>query len=86
MRFSFASDALTLNVANPDRGDATEEMEVSFSAEPLTIGFNGQYVNDLMAAFGADEVTMSMADSGSPALVTCASRPGYRCVIMPMRV
>jgi len=86
VRFSFASDALTLNVANPDRGDATEEMEVNFSSEPLTIGFNGQYVTDLMSAFGTDEVTMSMADSGSPALITAASKPGYRCVIMPMRV
>lgn len=86
VRFLFASDSLTLNVANPDRGDATEEMEVSFSGEPLTIGFNGQYVADLMAAFGTDEITMSMEDSGSPALVLSESRPGYRCVIMPMRV
>ncbi|MCL8385816.1 DNA polymerase III subunit beta [Xanthobacter aminoxidans] len=96
VRFSFAppeqadgatKGALTLTVQNPDMGNATDELEAAYDAEPLDIGFNASYVADILAAVPGAKVTMAMADPGSPCLITPeAEGTGSLFVLMPMRV
>lgn len=80
-----ASDALSLDVHNPEGATATDSIEVVYGAEPIQIGFNGSYISDVMRAFDAGQVTVALLDSGSPALLT-GSNEGLTIVLMPMRV
>ncbi len=87
VRFSFSGDGLTLIVQNPDMGNATDELEAVYDAEPLDIGFNASYVAEILAAVPGARVTMAMADPGSPCLITPeAAGTGSLFVLMPMRV
>lgn len=87
VKFSFSGDGLTLTVQNPDMGNATDELEAAYDAEPLDIGFNGNYVAEILAAVPGARVQMAMADAGAPCLITAeADGAGYLFVLMPMRV
>lgn len=77
---------LKLLVNNPDSGSA--EAEVSFSGEienQLEIGFNGQYMINLLTTAGKGDVELQLEDSGSPILAKSA-RTSWLSVLMPMRV
>ncbi|WP_296585661.1 DNA polymerase III subunit beta [Xanthobacter sp.] len=82
-----ARGALTLTVQNPDMGNATDELEAAYDAEPLDIGFNASYVAEILAAVPGARVQMAMADAGAPCLITSeADGAGSLFVLMPMRV
>ncbi len=89
VKFSFGEPApqtLTLTVANPDSGDATDTLDIAYEGEPLQIGFNGRYVLDIISALQAKRVRFTLTDAGSPALITPEGREDGRAVLMPMRV
>lgn len=85
-KFAISDNRIALTVANPDGGNATEDVDVSYAGEPIEIGFNSQYVADVLSLFPAGTVNIALADSGSPALLTSAGSPGVRAVVMPMRI
>ena len=64
-------------------GDASQELEAEYSGDPMSVGVNGQYLVDTLAAFGGDEVEMAFADPGSPILFGGGE---LTAVCMPMRV
>lgn len=85
-RFAFAGGTLTLTVANPDAGDAEDSLAYEGEAERVT-GFNATYVADSLACLGAETVSITQADAGSPALLTPVPPvEGALSVVMPMRV
>ncbi|MDH4099071.1 MAG: DNA polymerase III subunit beta [Nitrospirota bacterium] len=86
VRMDIAPEKITLVVNNPELGEATEEMAVSYSAEPLSIAFNARYVLDALQAVDGDEVTISLADQVSPSIITAAGDTDCLAVIMPLRI
>lgn len=85
VKMTIAPGSIGLHVSNPDSGSANDEIEAEYSGEPLDIGFNAQYVRDVFGTLPAGPVSLALADSGSPALVTGGGE-GLTLVIMPMRV
>lgn len=86
VKLAFADGAATLTVNNPDSGSATEEVAVSYDSDPLEIGFNSQYLTELVGIFPAGDIRLALADSGSPSLFTSEKAPELLAVLMPMRV
>ncbi|WP_296584270.1 DNA polymerase III subunit beta [Xanthobacter sp.] len=86
VRFHLEAGKLTLSVNNPETGEASDELEAEYGAAPLTIGFNGRYVLDMLGAQQGKAVAMAFADPGSPCLITPEGASGSLFVIMPMRV
>lgn len=86
MKFSFAEEALTLSVRNPDSGDAEDELTFTGDAD-IQIGFNGKYVAEALSQLHGDIVSLAMSDSGSPAILRArSSQPDDLIVLMPMRI
>ena len=44
VKLSLSNGRLVLSVTNPDFGSATEELEVTYEADPIDIGFNSRYL------------------------------------------
>ena len=86
VKFSFQSGSLGLSVRNADTGDATDDLDIAYEAEPLEIGFNGSYVLDVLKVLPGAQARMALADPGSPTLITADGHPDFRAVLMPMRV
>ncbi len=73
-------------VINPDRGEATEQMPIDYDAERLEIGFNAQYVNDILQNCDCEQVEMYLEDGGSPCLFRPVGDAKTLYVLMPMRI
>ena len=85
VKMTIAPGSVRLVVNSADAGTAEDEIEAEYSGDPLDIGFNAQYVRDVFGTLPAGPVSLALADSGSPALVTGGGE-GLTLVIMPMRV
>jgi DNA polymerase-3 subunit beta len=86
VKLAVANGKLTLSVTNPDSGSATEELEVTYEAEPIEIGFNSRYLLDIAAQVDGDTAVLKLADPGSPTLIEDKANRGALYVLMPMRV
>jgi len=79
----------TLEVAasNPEQGEASEEVEVSYAGDPLTIGFNARYLLDVLGVHAAgDVIEMGLTDEVGPGVLHGSQDPNFTYVLMPMRL
>jgi DNA polymerase-3 subunit beta len=88
---SFSEDGLVVEAGGTEEARASEAMEAAFTGEPLTIGFNPQYLIDGLQNLGAAHAVLSFVDAFKPAVISPAGEngeivPGYRYLIMPIRV
>jgi len=77
---------LTLSASSAENGTATEEVEVSYNADPLEIGFNSRYLLDIAQQIEGDVAEMALADAASPTIIRDQSDTSALYVLMPMRV
>jgi DNA polymerase III subunit beta len=78
--------SLVLSATSPEAGSAQEEIEVSYDAGPLEIGFNSRYLLDITQQIEGDGARFAMADPASPTVVRDVADPSALYLLMPMRV
>ncbi len=88
VRFEFDDGMLRVSAANPDLGEAREEVACDYSGDAFTIGINPDYVGNFLSAVGTEKVSFELKDENSQCigLPVDGSDQRYLCVIMPMRV
>ncbi len=86
VKLNITSDKVVLTVTNPDGGNATEELNVNYDADPLEIGFNARYLLDITQQLESETVHFMLSDPGSPTMVKDSSDEAALYVLMPMRV
>jgi DNA polymerase-3 subunit beta len=86
VRLVMSANSLNVVCNNNEQEEAQEEIEAKYSAEPIDIGFNVTYLQDGLNALSTEEVSMSFADPNSSMLLTTESEPGFKYVVMPMRI
>ena len=86
VKLSLDSDKLVLSVNAPDSGAAEEELVVAYDAEPLEIGFNAKYLQEIANQVDRDNAVFLFNGSGDAALIREGSDLSAVYVVMPMRV
>jgi DNA polymerase-3 subunit beta len=86
IKLSIDRGGLTLSASSPENGSAVEELEASYSASAIEIGFNSRYLLDILGQIEGDAAQFAMADSGSPTVVREVTDSSAVYVLMPMRV
>jgi DNA polymerase III subunit beta len=88
VKFTVAKEGLEISASSPEYGEAKEAIEREFKGEPITIGFNAQYLLDFLAAAPDGPISFELKDEQSAGqlrpLADESSR--YRYVVMPMRI
>lgn len=88
---SFSTDGLVVEAGGTEEARASEAMDATFTGDSLTVGFNPQYLIDGLAHLGAQHAHFAFVDPFKPAVI-CPVQPdgtvipGYRYLIMPIRV
>jgi DNA polymerase III subunit beta len=78
---------LELSSVNPDLGEATEELAVDYDGAALGIGFNANYLLDVLGVLGdVQQVEMGLNDEVSPGVIRAEGDPDFLYVVMPMRM
>ena len=89
IRLSLGGPMLRFAVETPDVGTATEELTVEYDGEPLEIGFNAQYLLELLKYMPTSEVRMSFKAPERAATMNPIGNedtPDYLCLVMPLRL
>ena len=86
VKVSFAPGGMTLFSSNPDYGEATEELVARYEGEALHTGFNARYLLDALSVMDGESVSLQMDTALSPCLIQEAESPGFKCVVMPIKI
>lgn len=86
VKLSFTPGRLTLFSSNPDYGEATEEMSAQYEGEALNTGFNARYLLDVFDVMDGEKISLQMDSALSPCLIQEAETPGFKCVVMPIKI
>jgi DNA polymerase-3 subunit beta len=85
IRLRFAEGELTVSAQTQDIGEARESMPAPFSADPLEIGFNPEFLRDGIDSVEGDEVRLHLISSLRPAVIQGDS-DDFSYLIMPIRL
>lgn len=86
VKMALENDRVTLSVSSPDNGTAAEELPADYSAAGFEIGFNANYLKDILSQIDGDTVELHLADAGAPTLIRKDDKSAALYVLMPMRV
>ena len=86
IRFHVTPELLQLQAHNPEQDEAEEELEVQYSGDEITIGFNVGYLLDVMSTLSGENVELGLIDSNSSCLISSEEDKGSQYVVMPMRI
>ena len=71
---------------NAEQEEAVDELDIDYGGDNIEIGFNVTYLIDALANSSAEMVKLELQDSSSSALFTLPDQPGFKYVVMPMRI
>jgi DNA polymerase-3 subunit beta len=86
VRLALTPGSLRIACSNNEQEEAQEEMDIDYAGEPLDIGFNVQYLQDVLNNLTAEAVQCSFGDPTSSLLITVPGEDSFRYVVMPMRI
>lgn len=86
VRWVLGEGSLKIVSSNAEQEEAHEELEVKYSGDALDIGFNVNYLLDVLNNISGTPVECAFGDSSSSALMTYASEKDFKYVVMPMRI
>ena len=71
---------------NADFGSAKDELEVEYSGDPLTLGFNCRYFIDALQVMDGETIDACISSDESPCLISSGDDEGFLSIIMPMKL
>ena len=86
VKLSLSEGKLVLSVNNPESGSATDEMMMDYSGEPLEIGFNARYLQDISAQIEGEKAIFRLSDPSAPTVIQDENDSSALYILMPMRV
>jgi len=89
IRLSFNAGMLKFSVQTPDLGEAQDELAVRYTGDPLDIGFNANYLLEILRYIPTDEVRLTFKAPERAATLEPEgwSDPAtYLCLVMPLRL
>ena len=90
IRLRLDKGEIRVSSSSSEAGESEDSIETDYSSDPLTIGFNSQYLLDFLKAADTSDVRFEFKDPQSAGQM----RPGedngnafkYRYIVMPMRI
>lgn len=88
IRLKFEPGVVHLNVLTPDLGEGHDELEIGYDGEELEIGFNANYMLEVLRYMPSDEVKVAFKAPERAATVEPAGEDAadYLCLVMPLRL
>ena len=86
VRVNIEPGSLRIASSNAEQEEAKEELEIDYGGDSIEIGFNVTYLIDALSNMSVDMVKLELQDTNSSALLTVPDQPGFKYVVMPMRI
>jgi len=89
IRLSFNAALLRFSVQTPDLGEAQDELPIRFTGDPIDIGFNANYLLEILRYIPTDEVRITLKAPERAVTVEpeeWSDPASYLCLVMPLRL
>ncbi|MBN2070801.1 MAG: DNA polymerase III subunit beta [Candidatus Krumholzibacteriota bacterium] len=87
--FSLGKDNLRLHVTTQDLGEATEDIDATYSDEEMEIGYNAAYIQDILRTFDTDDIAFNLDRPDNAGIIKPVEQSGeikQLCIVMPLRI
>ena len=85
MRLAFSEGRLKA-VSKTETDEAEVEQAAEYSGQPFEVGFNPQYLNDVMAVIETERVLLEFKDPNSAVQLRETDEENARYIVMPLRL
>jgi DNA polymerase-3 subunit beta len=86
VRWVLTDGTLRIVSNNTEQEEAEETLEVGYKGDALDIGFNVNYLLDVLNNVAGTDVECRFGDAASSALLSFPSEADFKYVVMPMRI
>ena len=86
VRLVLSDETLIVQANNPEQEEAEDTVAVDYKGDSLEIGFNVNYIIDVLGVLSGESIKLTLSDSNSSALLEESSDGDSVYVIMPMRL
>lgn len=89
IKMSFNAAMLRFSVTTPDLGEASDELPVNYTGDPLDIGFNATYMLDILRFMPTEQVRLTFKAPERAATIEPEGWDDpaqYLCLVMPLRL
>jgi len=86
IRLELSKNVLKIQAHNPEKEEATEELDVDYNSDTLVVGFNVTYLLDVLSVLDSETVELLLSDANSSVLIRKPGHETCRYVVMPMRL
>jgi len=86
VKLELQTGRVAITASNPDYGEGRDEVDVEYEGPGMVIGFNYNYLLDVLGAIRGETAVLQLTDEFSPTMLTSPTEPGAVFVVMPMRV
>jgi len=69
IKFMVEKGNITLHTESSDAGEATEVLEAEYTGDSFHIGFNGEFLMELLRKMDCEKIVMKMKDSGTAVVI-----------------
>ena len=84
IKVSVGKDAVVFSGSSPEAGAAEVSMPVEYGGEPIDIGFNPQFLIDVLRAVKAPDFELELGQSDRPGLIKNGA--DFLYVLMPINL
>lgn len=86
IRLRLDEGTLFLSSQNLGVGDAEDQIPLEYVGDPLEIGFNSNFILDILNILNGEEVIMELSDQGSHGIIRSSDNCDYLYLIMPIKL
>ena len=86
IRFILSKNLLKIISTNNEQEEAEEEIEVTYEGELIDIGFNINYLIDVLTNIQVEKFELCLNDSNSSVLFKLPNEDRFKYIVMPMRI
>jgi DNA polymerase-3 subunit beta len=88
VKLQFTPDQMVISAANPDLGEAVEEVACEYEGPEFRVGINPDYLTQFLSVVETEKVRLELKDENTQCVGYPVDGPDsrYLCVIMPMRI
>lgn len=83
IKLDIFKNKMVISKSTPDIGESKEEIDIEYGAKELAVGFNPNYLIDVLKNLKTEDVLLELADSEKPGVIR---QDGYIYVVLPMRL
>lgn len=84
IKLSLGKNLIVLTSRSPETGDAKIDLHVDYDGEAVEIGFNPQFLIDVLRVIKSDEFDLELGESDRPGMIKCG--PDFLYIVMPVNI